>query len=310
MSVTPARRAAATMARLSSTVEAIGFSTITWMPCAAHAIAMSRCRCVGAAMVTASTPWRNSASASSKAAQPILRATVSRRWRSGSATPTRFTPGNSDRTRAWLLPITPTPTTPTRNVSAPNFRASLMTQKAPSLPRSRARGFPVARPMPTGDRHRREIRTRIDSETYAASEIGGLSRNFNCLHRNAQLAQFAGTRLSPSSVLIPPCAARSRPAIIVFDADDIVLAEIAAGLHLDQFEVDLARIFQAMLGPARNIRRFVFVQDLGFVADRDPRGAAHHDPVLGAMMMQLQRQPPARLHHDAFDLKGRTPIDG
>ena len=29
--------------------------------------------------------------------------------------------------------------------------------------------------------------------------------------------------------------------IIVLDADDVVLAEIAAGLHLDQFEQDLAR---------------------------------------------------------------------
>ncbi len=57
ISVTPARRAAATMARLSSTVEAIGFSTMMWMPRAAQSIAMSRCRWVGAAMVTASTPW-------------------------------------------------------------------------------------------------------------------------------------------------------------------------------------------------------------------------------------------------------------
>jgi hypothetical protein len=32
------------------------------------------------------------------------------------AMPTSFTPGISDSTRAWLLPITPTPTTPTRNV--------------------------------------------------------------------------------------------------------------------------------------------------------------------------------------------------
>ena len=49
------------MARLSSTVEAIGFSTMMWMPRAAQSIAMSRCRCVGAAMVTASTPWPSNA---------------------------------------------------------------------------------------------------------------------------------------------------------------------------------------------------------------------------------------------------------
>jgi hypothetical protein len=30
--------------------------------------------------------------------------------------------------------------------------------------------------------------------------------------------------------------------------------------------------------------------------------AAHHDPVLGAMVMLLQREPPARLDDDALDL--------
>ena len=39
----------------SSTEEAIGFSTRTWTPRAMQVSAMSRCRCVGAAMVMAST---------------------------------------------------------------------------------------------------------------------------------------------------------------------------------------------------------------------------------------------------------------
>jgi hypothetical protein len=34
--------------------------------------------------------------------------------------------------------------------------------------------------------------------------------------------------------------------IVVLEAHDVVLAEIAAGLYLDQFKVDLARIFEAM----------------------------------------------------------------
>src|ERR1700683_109189 len=70
--------------------------------------------------------------------------------------------------------------------------------------------------------------------------------------------------------------------IIALDAHDIVLAEVAAGLHLDQLKIDLARIFQAVSGTARNIGRFIFMQDLGVVADGDARGATHHDPVLGA----------------------------
>ena len=95
----------------------------------------------------------------------------------------------------------------------------------------------------------------------------------------------------------------SRTVIIVLDADDIIFAEIAAGLHLDQFEIDLAGIFQPMPDADRHIDRIRFhAAILLSVADRHPRRAAHHDPVLGAMMMQLQRQPPARLHHDALDL--------
>jgi len=41
----------------------------------------------------------------------------------------------------------------------------------------------------------------------------------------------------------------SRPVIVVLDAHDVILAEIAAGLHLDQLEVNLARIFEAMPAP-------------------------------------------------------------
>jgi hypothetical protein len=36
----------------------------------------------------------------------------------------------------------------------------------------------------------------------------------------------------------------SRPSIVILDANDVVLAEIAAGLDLDQLEQDLAGIFQ------------------------------------------------------------------
>ena len=55
ISVTPARAAASMISRPSSTVEAIGFSTMTWTPRAMQASAISWCRWVGAAMVTAST---------------------------------------------------------------------------------------------------------------------------------------------------------------------------------------------------------------------------------------------------------------
>ena len=53
-----------------------------------------------------------------------------------------------------------------------------------------------------------------------------------------------------------------RPVIVVLDAHDVVLAEIAAGLHLDQFEVDLAGIFEAMPRADWHVDRFILVQNL------------------------------------------------
>jgi hypothetical protein len=70
-------------------------------------------------------------------------------------------------------------------------------------------------------------------------------------------------------------------------------------LHLDQFQIDLPRIFQAVLYPDRNVSRFIFVNTLGLVADDDPGSASHHDPVFGAVMVHLQREPSTRLHNNA-----------
>ena len=57
-----------------------------------------------------------------------------------------------------------------------------------------------------------------------------------------------------------------------------------------------------MGGADRNIDRFVLVHELDKVVDRHPRRAAHHDPVLGTMVMSLQREPAARLDDDTLDL--------
>ena len=45
----------------------------------------------------------------------------------------------------------------------------------------------------------------------------------------------------------------------VVEAHDVVLAEIAADLHLDQFERDLAGIGEPMNAADRDVDRFVFV---------------------------------------------------
>src|SRR5258708_39801735 len=82
----------------------------------------------------------------------------------------------------------------------------------------------------------------------------------------------------------------SSSAIVVLDPHDIVLAKIAAGLDLDQLQVDLAGILQAMLRSDRDIDRFVLVYGFGLFSDHDPGRAAADTPVLGAVVVQLQRQ--------------------
>src|ERR1700710_101376 len=122
-------------------------------------------------------------------------------------------------------------------------------------------------------------------------------------------AQRSQTRFDSKNYTVLPdsgtasrCKRRLRALIVILDTDDVVLAEIAPGLNLDQFQQNLAGIFQPVDGADRDIDRFVLVYDLDRLVDRHPRGAPHHDPVLGAMVMFLQREPPARLDDDALDL--------
>src|ERR1700722_10802904 len=107
----------------------------------------------------------------------------------------------------------------------------------------------------------------------------------------------------------PQLPNRSRALIIILDADDVILAEIAAGLDLDQFQQDLAGVFEPVDGPDREVDRFVLMHDLDGIVHRDLRGAEHPDPVLGAVMVLLQRQPIARLDRDALDLVTIAVVD-
>src|SRR5262249_481864 len=134
----------------SSTEGAIGFSTSTCTPRSMQQNANSRCKWVGAAMVTASTPFASSGSTPLNAGQPSARETKSRCLLSGSATQTSLTPGRSAKTRAWLLPMTPTPTTPTRSRrSASRFPACTMIDEFP--PAASRNESLLARPKAAGD---------------------------------------------------------------------------------------------------------------------------------------------------------------
>src|SRR2546428_1609361 len=101
-----------------------------------------------------------------------------------------------------------------------------------------------------------------------------------------------------------------RPATVaVFEAHDVILPQIATRLDFDEVERFLSRIFEAMLGADRDIRGFVLREEHDFLAARHFRGARHHHPVLRAILVHLQRQRPAGLHHDALDLKALACVD-
>ena len=115
----------------SSTVDAIGFSTSTWMPRSMQVSAISRCRWVGAAMVTASTPRSSSASTSLTAGQPSAVPTK-RLGAVGIGNADQAHAGNSARTRAWFEPMVPTPMTPIRKSGPASLFAACNMKMAPS----------------------------------------------------------------------------------------------------------------------------------------------------------------------------------
>src|SRR5436309_5651767 len=102
---------------------------------------------------------------------------------------------------------------------------------------------------------------------------------------------------------------RLRALIVILDADDVILAEITSGLNLDQLQQNLAWIFQPVSGADRDVNRFVLVHGLDQFVDGHARRASHHDPVLGAMVMLLQRKPPPRLNDNALDLMTIAAVD-
>src|ERR1700731_3638187 len=102
-----------------------------------------------------------------------------------------------------------------------------------------------------------------------------------------------------------PSAGRSLASVTVLEAHYVVFAEIRAGLYLDDFQRHRARVLDAMLHADRDVGRLVLFEKENFLAARDARRAGHHHPVLGAVMMQLQRQGGAGLYLQALHLEAR-----
>jgi len=96
--------------------------------------------------------------------------------------------------------------------------------------------------------------------------------------------------------------------IDVLQPDDVVLAEIASGLHLDQLEWNLAGVGEAMHGADRDIDRFVLMDDahgLGAVTSAVPRTTIQ----CSARCMCFCRTVVRRLDDDALDLKPIADVD-
>src|SRR5690606_993925 len=96
---------------------------------------------------------------------------------------------------------------------------------------------------------------------------------------------------------------RAGPAIDVVKALDVVFAEVVTALHLDEDHVLSGTVLQTMFDTLGYVGRLVGDQVTRFLTTGHGGHAAHHYPVLGAMMVQLQRQCTARLHDDALDLE-------
>jgi hypothetical protein len=81
---------------------------------------------------------------------------------------------------------------------------------------------------------------------------------------------------------------RCRALIDVFEPLDIVFAEIATGLDLNQLERDFPFVGHAVHASDRDVDRLVLVHGTDLITDCHLGRATHDNPVLGAMAMFLQ----------------------
>lgn len=78
------------------------------------------------------------------------------------------------------------------------------------------------------------------------------------------------------------------PAVFIIEPNNVIFAQVAAGLDFNQFKRDFAWVSQPVNAADRNVGRFVFMDDATFSSDCHFRSPPHHDPMLRAMEMLLQ----------------------
>src|SRR3954453_16270965 len=104
-------------------------------------------------------------------------------------------------------------------------------------------------------------------------------------------------------------APRSGAAVAVLEADDVVLVQLVADLHLDQDEHLVARVLDPVAGTQRQVDRLGAADLQHLVAAGHPPPAADHDPVLGAVVVELEREHGTRLDGDPLDREALTRVE-
>ncbi len=97
--------------------------------------------------------------------------------------------------------------------------------------------------------------------------------------------------------------------IDVVGAQDVVLAEVGADLHLDDLDGHLARVLEPVPLRCEDVDALVFAHELLFFADDDLGRALDDDPMLRAMMVHLHRQLAAGLDVQQLDLEARSDVE-
>ena len=90
---------------------------------------------------------------------------------------------------------------------------------------------------------------------YTDRELHDIGIDRADIHQIARLASQEQLIQASNGGAAHGAAIASFPIVDVVDSDDVILAEIAAGLNLDQFDVDLARVGEAMGRAHRQIDR-------------------------------------------------------
>jgi hypothetical protein len=85
-----------------------------------------------------------------------------------------------------------------------------------------------------------------------------------------------------------PTCSRLRTPLVVFKMLDIIISQITSRFHLDEFQRDLARVFEVVCRAARDVHALIFTQDRNLVASGDVRSSLHYSPVFRPIVVDLQ----------------------